>query len=124
MESHKIIFMVLGDPDVLAVHGDEESHEEASERVSLVSGKLGPEAFKGPLLTHRKAITTGWKSVGRVSRDNPKARESILEEELAENVSLSLNKSLCLNREPKVKGLPNQANDCKSRRNGCKPINS
>ena len=73
MESHKIIFMVLGDPDVLAVHGDEESHEEASERVSLVSGKLGPEAFKGPLLTHRKAITTGWKRVGRVSRDNPKA---------------------------------------------------
>ena len=41
----------------------------------------GPEAFKRPLLTHRNAITTGCKRVGRVSRDNTKARESIPEEE-------------------------------------------
>ena len=54
-------------------------------------------------------MTTGWKRVGRVSRDNTKARESILEEDLAKNGSLSLHNSFCLNRELKVKGLPNQA---------------
>ena len=71
--------------------------------------EIGLEAFKRPLLTHRNAITTGWKRVGRVSRDNTRARESILEEDLAKNVSLSLNNSFCLNWESKVKGLPNQA---------------
>ena len=71
--------------------------------------EIGPEAFKRPLLTHRNAITTGWKRVGRAPRDNTKARESILEEDLAKNVSLSLHNSFCLNRESKVKGLPNQA---------------
>ena len=70
---------------------------------------IGPQAFKRPLLTHRNAITTGWKRVGRVSRDNTKARESILEEDLAKNVSLSLHNSFCLNRELKSKSLPNQA---------------
>ena len=49
--------------------------------------EIGPEAFKRPLLTHRNAITTGWKRVGKMSRDNTKARESILEEDLAKNVS-------------------------------------
>ena len=39
--------------------------------------EIGPEAFKRPLLTHRNAITTGCKRVGRVSRDNTKASESI-----------------------------------------------
>ena len=71
--------------------------------------EIGPESFKRPLLTHRSAITTGWKRVGRVSRDNTKAREAILEEDLAKNVSLSLHNSFCLNRESKVKGLPNRA---------------
>ena len=64
---------------------------------------------KRPLLTHCNAITTGWKRVGRVSRDNSKARELILEEEdLARNVSLSLHNSLRLNRESNVKSVPNQ----------------
>ena len=71
--------------------------------------EIGPEAFKRPLLTHRNAITTGWKRVGKMSRDNTKARESILEEDLAKNVSLSLHNSFCLNREARVKALPNQA---------------
>ena len=66
--------------------------------------KIGTEAFKRPLLTHRNVITTGWKRFGRVSRDNTKARESILEEDLANNVSL--HNSFRLNRESKVKGLP------------------
>ena len=44
-----------------------------------------------------------------VSRDNSKARESILEEDLTKNVSLSLHNSFCLNRESKKKGLTNQA---------------
>ena len=59
--------------------------------------EIGLDAFKRPLLTHRNAITTGWKRVGRESRDNTRARESILEEDLAKNVSLSL-------FEPGVKG--------------------
>ena len=71
--------------------------------------EIGPEDFKRPLLTHRNAINTGWKRVGRVSRDNTKARESKLKEDLAKNVSLSLHNSFCLNRESEVKGLPNQA---------------
>ena len=71
--------------------------------------EIGPEAFKRPLLTHRNAITTGWKRVGRVSRDNTKARESILEEDMAKNMNLSLHNSFCLNRELKTKGLRNQA---------------
>ena len=70
---------------------------------------IGPEAFKGTLLTHCNGITTFWKRFGRVSRDNTKARELILDEDLAKNVSLSLHNSFCLNRESKVKGLPNQA---------------
>ena len=59
--------------------------------------EIGPEAFKRPLLTHRNAITTGWKRVGRVSRDNTKARELILEEDFAKNVSLILHNSFCYN---------------------------
>ena len=74
-----------------------------------VQAVIEPEAFKRPLLTHRNAITTGWKKVSRVSRNNTKARESILEEDLAKNVSLSLHNSFCLNRESRVKSLPNQA---------------
>ena len=45
--------------------------------------EISPEDFKRPLLTLRNGITTGWKRVGRVSRDNTKPRESILEEDLA-----------------------------------------
>ena len=79
---------------------------------------IGPEAFKRPLLTHRNAITTGWKRVGRVSRNNTKARESIQEEDLAKNVSLSLHNSFCLNRESRVKRLPNQAKRLQEQREG------
>ena len=43
-----------------------------------------------------------------MSSDKTKARESILEEDLAKNVSLSLHISFCLNRESKVKSLPTQ----------------
>ena len=97
MEPHKVLSVVSSDVDVLAVHGDEKSHEEISKQNRQFLSEIGPEAFKRPLLTHRIAITTGWKRVGRVSRDNTKARESILEEDLAENVSLSLHNSFCLN---------------------------
>ena len=71
--------------------------------------EIGPDAFKRPLLTHRNAITTGWKRVGRVSRDNSRARESLLEEDLTKNISMNLHNSFCLNRESKVKSLPNQS---------------
>ena len=63
--------------------------------------KIGPEPSRRPLLTHLNAIATGWKRVGRVSRDKTKARESILEEDL--------HNYFCLNRDSKVKGLPTQA---------------
>ena len=43
-----------------------------------------------------------------MSQDNIKVRESILEEDLAKNVSLSFHNSLCLKEKLKVKGLPNQ----------------
>ena len=55
--------------------------------------KIRPEVFKRPFLTHCNAITTGWKRVGKVSRKNTKASESILEEVFAKNVSLSLHNS-------------------------------
>ena len=77
---------------------------------------IGPEAFKRPLLTYRYAITTGWKRVVRVSRNNTKARESILEEDLAKNVSLSLHNSFCLNRESRVKNLSHQAKKLQEQR--------
>ena len=67
------------------------------------------EVRRALVLTHRNAITTVWKGVGGTSRDNTKAVESILEEDLAKNASLSLHKSFCMNRDSKVKGLPNQA---------------
>ena len=89
MESQKILHMVSSDVDVLVVHGDEGSHEEASERVSTVPGRDRAGNFQETLDT--------------------KARESILEEDLAKNVSLSLHNSFCLNRESKVKVLPSQA---------------
>ena len=56
--------------------------------------------------------------MGRVSRDNTKAKESILDEDLSKNVSLSLHNSFCLNRESRVKGLPNQAKRLQEQREG------
>ena len=84
--------------------------------------EIGPEAFKIPLLNHRNAIMKGWKRVGRVSRDNTKARESTLEEDLAKNVSLSLHNTFCLNRESKLKGLPNQARRLQEQREWMRPF--
>ena len=51
-----------------------------------------------------------------MSRDNTKARESILEEDLAKKLSLSLHYSFCLNRESRVKGPPNQAKKLQQRK--------
>ena len=109
MEPHKVLSVVSSDVNIMVVYSDERSHEEIPKGISTILAEVGPEAFKRPLLTHRNAITTGWKKVGRVSRDNTKARELILEEDLANNVSLSLHNSFCLNRELKMEGLPNQA---------------
>ena len=38
VEPHKILPMISSDVDVLVIRGDEGSHEEASERISTVSG--------------------------------------------------------------------------------------
>ena len=108
MEPLEVLSFVSRDVNVLVIRCDEGSHEETSKGISTVPGRDRTRSLKRPLLTHRNAITTGWKRVGRVSRNNTRARESILEEDLAKNVSLSLHNSFCLNRESKVKSLPNQ----------------
>ena len=100
--------MVSSDIDILVVYGDERPHEKASEKTPRVPGidRTGSlqETFADPTKCEYDA-----KRVGRVSRDNTKAKELILEEDLAKNVSLSLHKSFCLNRESKKEGLRNQA---------------
>ena len=53
--------------------------------------QIGPEGFKRYLLTHCNGIT-----------DKTKARESILEEDLAKNISLNLHNSFCLKLEQRV----------------------
>ena len=102
MEPHKVLSVVSSDIDILVVYGDEIPHEEASARIPTVPGRDRngslQETFDDPP-----------KCIGRVSRDNTKAKESILEEDLAKNVNLSLQNSLRLNRESKMKSLSNQA---------------
>ena len=83
MEPHKVLSVVSSDVIILVKY-QKEYRQFLSE--------IGPEAFNRSLLTHRNAITTGWKRVVRVSRDNTKARKLILED-----------------RELIMKGLPNQA---------------
>ena len=57
-----------------------------------------------------------------MSRDNTKAREPILEEDLVKKMSLSLHNYFCLNRESKVKGLPNQAKRLQEQREWMRSI--
>ena len=59
----------------------------------LFLAEIKPEAFKRSLLPHRNGITTGWKRAGKVFRDNTRARESLLEEDLAKKESISLHNS-------------------------------
>ena len=101
--------MVSSNVDILVVQSDEGSHEEIPKGISTVPGGDRSGSLQETSADPSKVITTGWKRVGRVSRDNTKARESILEEDLAKNVSLSLHNSFCLNRELKTKDLPNKA---------------
>ena len=116
IEPHKILPVVSSDFDILVIYGDERSCEKYQKEYRQFLAEIGTEAFKRSLLTHRNAITTGWKRVGRVSKDNTKARESILEEDLAKNASLSLHNSFCLNRESKMKGLLNKAKKLQEQR--------
>ena len=108
MESHKILPIVSSDVESWLYMVTKDHMKKHQKKYRQFLAEIGPEAFKRPLLTHRNAITTGWRRFSRVSRDNTKARELILEEHMAKNVSLSLHNSFCLNRESKVKGLPNQ----------------
>ena len=86
--------------------------------------KIGPEAFERPLHTHRNGKTTGWKWVGKVSRDNTKTRESILENDLAKNVSFSLNRSFAWTGSPRWRSYQTIQEDYKSRRYGWGPVNN
>ena len=49
LESHEILPMVSNDVDVLVVHGDEGSYEEASVRVSTVPGRDRAGSFQDTL---------------------------------------------------------------------------
>ena len=101
LETNTTFLVVQGNIGLLLVYLDEKTHEEA------FLAELGPKTFNRPLLTHRIGITTEWKRAGKLSRDNTKARESILEEDLAKSVSLSVYNSFCLNRESNVNKLSN-----------------
>ena len=108
MEPLEILSLVSRDVNILVICGDEGSREETSKRISTIPGRDRTRCLQETSADPSKCNHDGWKRVGRVSRDNPKARESILEEDLAKNVSMSLHNSFCLNRESKVKSLPNQ----------------
>ena len=95
MEPHKVLSVVSSDIDILVIYGDKRPHKEASERIPTVPGR----DRNGSL---QEIFADPPKCIGRVSRDNTKARESILVEHLAKI-------SFCLKRESKVKSLPNQA---------------
>ena len=62
----KILPMVLSDVDVLVVHGDEGSHEEASERVSAVPGRDRAGSFQMTLAKSSR-------------RDNPRVGKEFVE---------------------------------------------
>ena len=72
IEPHKILPVVSSDIDILVVYGDEKPHEKHSKEHRQFLPEIGLEAFKRPLLTHRNAITTGWKTVGRCLEIIPK----------------------------------------------------
>ena len=109
MEPHQVLSVVPRDVDILVVHSDEGSHEEIPEGISTVPGRDRHGSLQWTSADPSKCNHNRLEKIGRVSRDNTKARKSILEEDLAKNVSLSLHNSFCLNRELKTKRLPNQA---------------
>ena len=125
VEPLKILSLFSGDVNVLVILGNEGSYEEISEGISTVPGRdrtrglqetSADPSRRGGSRRGSRLITTGWKRVGRVSRNNTRARESLLEEDLVKNVSRSLHNSFCLNRESKVKSLPNQAKRLREQR--------
>ena len=67
MELHTILLMVSGDTDVFAVHVDEESHEEASERISSVPGRDRAgglqETYAQPSQWDNHGLEKGWQCV-------------------------------------------------------------
>ena len=66
MELHKILSIVLTDVDVLVVHGDEESHEETSERVSTVPGRDRARSFQETLANPSQCDNHGLERADRV----------------------------------------------------------
>ena len=61
--------------------------------------------------------------LGKMSRDNTKARDLILEKDLAKNVLLSSHHSFCLNRSPRRRNYLVNQEDYKSNENECGPMN-
>ena len=49
MESHEILFMVSSDADVVAIYGDEELHEKASEKILTVPSRDRARGFQDTL---------------------------------------------------------------------------
>ena len=69
VESHEILFMVSSDADILAVHGDEESHEEATETISTVPSRDRARGLQETLAIssycENRGLEKGWWSVSR-----------------------------------------------------------
>ena len=109
MEPPEILSLVSCDINILVICGNKGPHEETSKGISTIPSRDRTRCLQETPANPSKCDHDGWKRVGRVSRDNSRARESILEEDLAKNISMSLHNSFCLNRESKVKSLPNQS---------------
>ena len=93
VEPHKVLSLVSSDVDVLVIYDNEGSYKEISEGISRVPGRDRTGGFQETSADPSKCDHDGVEKTVRVSRNNNKARESILEEDLAKNVSLSLHNS-------------------------------
>ena len=67
---------------------------------------IGAGAYKRAFVTHRNTVTTAVKRTSRTSDCDGTEKEEMLKEALERNVTLSLHKSFCRNREFNVDPLP------------------
>ena len=63
---------------------------------------IEPGAYKSAFITHRKAVTTAVKRIAGAPCITENEKREILRADLERNVSLSLHKNFCRNREQKV----------------------
>ena len=109
VESHTIFLMVRATLTSWLYTLTKNHMKKHQKNILTVPGRDRAGGLQEISANQSQCKTTGWKRVGKVSRDNTNARESILEEDLAKIVSWSLHNSFCLNRESKAKSIPNRA---------------